>query len=91
MKKDGYHVISGKAGFRSISSFAPSSNNWLILISMNTSNSFSVNLLYSTAGAISNNLYHNEKTGFKSYFLTFGDGARLEIMNKPDMDDAGTY
>ncbi len=39
-------------------------------------------------GAISNNLYHNEKTGFKSYFLTFGDGARLEIMNKPDMDDA---
>ena len=39
-------------------------------------------------GAISNNLYHNEKTGFKSYFLTFGDGARLEIMNKPGMDDA---
>lgn len=40
-------------------------------------------------GAISNNLYHNEKTGFKSYFLSFGDGARLEIMNKPDdMDDA---
>lgn len=39
-------------------------------------------------GAISNNLYHNEKTGFKSYFLTFGDGARLEIMSKPDMDDA---
>ncbi len=39
--------------------------------------------------AISNNLYYNEKTGFKSYFLTFGDGARLEIMNKPDMDDAG--
>lgn len=39
-------------------------------------------------GAISNNLYHNEKTCFKSYFLTFGDGARLEIMNKPDMDDA---
>lgn len=39
-------------------------------------------------GAISNNMYHNEKTGFKSYFLAFGDGARLEIMNKPDMDDA---
>lgn len=38
-------------------------------------------------GAVSNNLYHNKKTGFKSYFLTFGDGARLEIMNKPDMDD----
>lgn len=39
-------------------------------------------------GAVSNNLYHNEKTGFKSYFLTFGDGARLEIMSKPGMDDA---
>ncbi|MDE6743422.1 MAG: VOC family protein [Lachnospiraceae bacterium] len=38
-------------------------------------------------GAVSNNLYHNEKTGFRSYFLTFGDGARLEIMNHPDMDD----
>lgn len=38
-------------------------------------------------GAVSNNLYHNKKTGFKSYFLTFGDGPRLEIMNKPDMDD----
>lgn len=38
-------------------------------------------------GAVSNNLYHNEMTGFKSYFLIFEDGARLEIMNKPDMDD----
>ena len=28
-------------------------------------------------------LYYNEKTGFRSYFLTFGFGARLEIMNKP--------
>lgn len=39
-------------------------------------------------GAVSNNLYHNEKTGFRSYFLTFGDGARLEIMNQQNMDDA---
>lgn len=38
-------------------------------------------------GAVANNLYHNEKTGFRSYFLTFGDGARLEIMNKPNLDD----
>ena len=28
--------------------------------------------------------YHNVKTGFRSYFLSFEDGARLEIMNKPD-------
>ena len=33
-------------------------------------------------------MYHNKKTDFKSYFLTFEDGARLELMNKPDMDDA---
>lgn len=39
-------------------------------------------------GAISNNMYHNRKTGLRSYFLTFDDGARLEIMSKPDMDDA---
>ncbi|MCR4608368.1 MAG: VOC family protein [Eubacterium sp.] len=38
-------------------------------------------------GGISNNGYHNKNTGFRSYFLTFEDGARLEIMNKPDMVD----
>ena len=40
-------------------------------------------------GAVSNDLYHNKKTGFRSYFLTFSDGARLEIMNRPFMDDSG--
>ena len=38
-------------------------------------------------GASSNDGYHNEKTNFRSYFLTFDDGPRLEIMNKPDMED----
>ncbi len=28
--------------------------------------------------------YHNKKTGFRSYFLTFEDGARMEIMNRGD-------
>ena len=37
--------------------------------------------------AVSNEMYHNKNTGFRSYFLTFADGARLEIMNKPEMDD----
>lgn len=37
--------------------------------------------------AVSNNGYHNEKTGFRSYFLSFDDGARLEIMNRPQMED----
>ncbi|MBE5981811.1 MAG: glyoxalase [Paenibacillaceae bacterium] len=34
-----------------------------------------------------NDGYHNPKTGFHSYFLTFEDGCRLEIMNKPVMED----
>lgn len=37
--------------------------------------------------ATSNEIYHNKKTNFRSYFLSFDDGARLEIMNKPVMDD----
>ena len=35
--------------------------------------------------ANSNDGYYNSKTQFRSYFLTFEDGARLEIMNKPDL------
>ena len=34
-----------------------------------------------------NDGYHNPKTDFRSYFISFEDGARLEIMNKPDMQD----
>ena len=37
--------------------------------------------------AKSNDGYHNQKTDFRSYFLSFDDGARLEIMNKPKMED----
>lgn len=29
--------------------------------------------------------YHNRATGFRSCFLSFEDGARLELMNRPDM------
>ncbi|HBB20735.1 MAG: VOC family protein [Ruminococcus sp.] len=39
-------------------------------------------------GASSNSLYHNPKTGFSSYFLTFEGGARLEIMTKPGVADS---
>lgn len=38
-------------------------------------------------GAKSNDGYHNPRTNFRSYFLSFDDGARLEIMNKPEMAD----
>ena len=31
--------------------------------------------------------YHNAKTDFRSYFLSFSDGARLEIMHRPGMED----
>ena len=37
--------------------------------------------------ATSNEGYHNKLTDFRSYFLSFEDGARLEIMNKPQMKD----
>lgn len=37
-------------------------------------------------GAVSNEGYHNKNTNFKSFFLSFEDGARLEIMNKPQME-----
>ena len=37
--------------------------------------------------AKSNDGYHNKTTDFRSYFLSFDDGARLEIMNKPQMSD----
>lgn len=38
-------------------------------------------------GAKSNDGYHNQKTGFCSYFLTFDDGARIEIMHIPKLAD----
>lgn len=36
-------------------------------------------------GATANDLYHNQKTGLRTYFLTFEDNTRLEIMTRPDM------
>ncbi len=39
-------------------------------------------------GAKSNEGYHNLQTNFRSYFLSFDDGTRLEIMNKPEMLDS---
>lgn len=39
-------------------------------------------------GGHSNDGYHNKTTGFRSFFISFDDGARLELMNKPDMVDS---
>ncbi|MEA5010834.1 MAG: VOC family protein [Angelakisella sp.] len=38
--------------------------------------------------ASSNNIYHNPKTGLRTYFLTFEDGARLELMQRPNAVDS---
>lgn len=34
-------------------------------------------------------LYHNPKTNFRSYFLAFDTGARIELMNKPELENNG--
>ena len=39
--------------------------------------------------ASANEGYHNPKTDFRSYVLTFSHGSRLEIMTKPDLTDSG--
>lgn len=31
--------------------------------------------------------YHNRTSDFRSYFISFDDGARLEIMTRPEMSD----
>ena len=36
--------------------------------------------------AVSNAGYHNTKTGFRSYFLSFEDGSRLELMTRPALE-----
>lgn len=38
-------------------------------------------------GAKANECYHNTTTDFRSYFLSFEDGTRLEIMHRPNMED----
>ena len=38
-------------------------------------------------GGKSNDGYHNKTNDFRSYFISFDDGARLELMNKPGLSD----
>lgn len=38
-------------------------------------------------GGTSNDGYHNKNTDFRSYFISFDDGARLEVMTKPAIED----
>ncbi len=39
-------------------------------------------------GGRSNDGYVNPVTGFRSYFITFDEGARLELMTRPQLSDA---
>ena len=39
-------------------------------------------------GGHSNDGYHNPKTDFRSHFISFDDGSRLELMHKPGLIDA---
>lgn len=40
---------------------------------------------------VAGELYHNKKTDFRSYFLTFDEGnTRLELMNKPSLEETST-
>lgn len=36
-------------------------------------------------GANASGMYHNPKTDFRSYFLSFSDGSRLEVMTRPGL------
>lgn len=38
-------------------------------------------------GGVPNDGYHNPTTGLCTYFLTFEDGARLELMTRPELGE----
>ncbi len=38
-------------------------------------------------GASAGEMYHNKNTGFRSYFLSFDGGARLELMTAPGLQN----
>ena len=47
-------------------------------------------LFYATNfDAVSNDGYHNPRTGLRTYFLTFDGGARLELMQRPEVQTRG--
>lgn len=37
-------------------------------------------------GGTANHIYHNPRTGLRTYFITFADGSRLELMSRPGME-----
>ncbi len=43
-----------------------------------------------TLGGTSGQRYENPTTGFTSYFISFGDGPRLELMHRPGLEPSPT-
>ncbi len=41
-------------------------------------------------GGVSGDLYENPTTGFRSYFVSLGEGARLELMYRPGLRPSPT-
>lgn len=41
--------------------------------------------------ATSNEQYHNPRTGLRTYFLSFEDSTRLEIMSRPGHESASLF
>lgn len=39
-------------------------------------------------GGVANTKYRNPETGFESYFITFGDSSRLELMHLPGIHES---
>lgn len=37
-------------------------------------------------GGIRNEMYHNPRTGLRTYFMTFAGECRIELMNRPGLD-----
>lgn len=35
-------------------------------------------------GGMANEMYHNPRTGLRTYMISFASGARLELMNRPE-------
>ena len=71
-------MLCGKAGTMKIEHAA------MYVRDLEAARAFFMRYFAAEAGA----RYQNPKTGFQSYFLTFDDGARLEIMNRPELTGA---
>ena len=58
-------------------------------IALYTNDLTRIRVFYETYfGGVAGALYHNPQTGLQTYFLSFADGARLELMTRPQLKPA---